>query len=111
MFDFMTPKVPKVTVEVVKKAIDTKEDFLLLDVRTRQEYDKSHLTGAMNIPVDEVAEKAPKVLRDKNKTIYVYCFSGSRSILAVDALLQLGYTKVFDMSHGMLAWRAKGYLI
>jgi phage shock protein E len=109
MFNFMTPKVPKVDAEVVKNAIDAKKDFILLDVRTREEYVKNHLSEAINIPVDEVAEKALKIIPDKNKTIYVYCFSGSRSILAVDALIQLGYKKVFDMSHGMLAWRAKGY--
>ena len=109
MFGFLSPKVPQIDAEVVKKAIDTKEDFALLDVRTPQEFAKSKIAGSINIPVVEVQNKVEKMLPDKNKTVYVYCLSGSRSVHAVDAMVKLGYTNVHDMKSGLLAWRVKGY--
>ncbi|SRR6266568_7935442 len=109
MFDFISPKVPKVEAEDIKKALDEKRDFVLLDVRTPQEYLKGHIDSSRNIPVDAVSDKVEQLFPDKNKTTYVYCFSGSRSVLAVETMIKLGYTNVFNMSHGLLAWRAKGY--
>jgi phage shock protein E len=109
MTDFVLPIVPHVDADTVKKAIDTKTEFLLLDVRTRQEYCKEHINKSINIPVDEVSKKVEQELPDKDKTIFVYCFSGSRSAYAVETLVKLGYSRVFDMKHGLLAWRAKSY--
>jgi rhodanese-related sulfurtransferase len=107
MDDFSEPKVPQVTAEDVKKAIDEKEDCILLDVRTPGEYARGKIAGSINLPVDKVDCDVLKVLLDKSAKVYVYCLSGSRSIHAVDAMVKLGYTNVFDMEHGLLAWRAK----
>lgn len=109
MFNIFMPKVPKIAVSEVKKAIDDKKDIVLLDVRTPEEFAKGHLQGSFNIPVDVVSEKIEQLLPSKDKTIYVYCLSGSRSVMAVEAMLKKGYTHVFDMDHGLLAWRVKGY--
>lgn len=100
---------PHVDVDVVKKATDAGEDCLLLDVRTRQEYEKGHIENSSNIPFDELTEHMDELPEDKHKKIYVYCFSGSRSEPAVEQLLNMGYDNVFDVNHGLLAWRAKKY--
>lgn len=100
---------PHVDVDLVKKAIDAHEDCLLLDVRTRQEYAKEHIRSSVNIPFDELTEHKETLPEDKHKKIYVYCFSGSRSASAVDQLLKMDYDNVFDVNHGLLAWRAKRY--
>ncbi len=105
----MFPNLPNISAEKVKMAIDAKTDVLLLDVRTTSEYARGKIAGAINVPVDEVANKIASVLPDKTKTIYVYCLSGSRSVFAVDAMLKLGYKNVFNMTSGLLAWRVKGY--
>lgn len=68
-------------------------DFILLDVRTKEEYDKSHLKGAINIPYDEINEDT---ILDKNLLIFVYCKSGNRSSIAFENLTNLGYN-VYDL--------------
>lgn len=107
MDDFSEPKVPQVTADEVKKAIDGKQTCVLLDVRTPGEYARGKIEGSINLPVDKVDSDILTVIPDKSAKIYVYCLSGSRSIYAVDTMVNLGYTNVFDMAHGLLAWRAK----
>jgi rhodanese-related sulfurtransferase len=109
MFNISSPNVPQIDASDVKKAIDTKADVFLLDVRTPQEFAKGNIAGSRNLPVDEVQNKVEKLLPDKSKTIYVYCLSGSRSVHAVAAMVKLGYKNVYDMRSGLLAWRVKGY--
>ena len=107
MDDFSEPNVPRVTVEDVKKSIDTKEHCIVLDVRTSGEYARGRIEGSINVSVDTIESDIEKKVPDKGQRVYVYCLSGSRSVYAVDAMLKLGYTNVFDMEHGLLAWRAK----
>ena len=109
MFNFGLPKVPKTEVLELKNAIDAKEDFMLLDVRTPEEYAEGNIRGSFNIPVDRISEKVEQLLPEKDKTIYVYCWSGTRSVHAVNAMMKLGYTNVFNVNNGLLAWQAKGY--
>lgn len=68
-------------------------NYIILDVRTKEEYHESHLIEAQNIPYDEIDET---VALDKEKTIFVYCKSGVRSKKAYDTLKRLGYT-VYDL--------------
>jgi len=68
--------------------------YILLDVRTPEEYNMERLKGAKLIPVDELAARAPKDLPDKNATILVYCQSGIRAKSAVKLLIQMGYKDV-----------------
>ena len=63
-------------------------NYIIVDVRTKEEYDESHVKGAINIPYDEIDEKTNL---DKTKTILVYCKSGNRSTKAFDTLTSLGY--------------------
>ena len=93
----------KITPEEVKNMIDNQEEFVILDVRGKGEYDGGHLPGAINLPVIEIPFKAIKLLPDKNKTIVVYCLSGGRSKRAAMGLEKLGYTDVRDMG-GISGW-------
>lgn len=106
---FFGKVIPQVGVEEVKKALDEKQDIVLLDVRTSDEYTKARITGSVLIPHDEIGKKIEKSIPDKNKKVYVYCLSGSRSVLAVDTLKKLGYKNVYNVTSGLLAWRAKQY--
>jgi len=108
MFNFLK-SVQSITAEEVKKALDAKADVTMVDVRTPEEYKKGHLEGSLLLPVATVSGKAASLLKDKKRTLYVYCLSGSRSIQATDILLKLGYTNTFNMTSGLLAWKAKGY--
>jgi len=105
MFDFIMPKVPQVEVKDLADAIKSKKDLVILDVRTPQEFAREKINGSINLPVDQVEDKIEKEIVDKNKTIYTYCMSGSRSVFAVQTMVKLGYKNVFDVKKGLLAWR------
>lgn len=69
-----------------------KEDAVLVDVRTKDEYNSKHIKDALNIPLDKISD----IELEKNKKIIVYCQSGKRSKLAANVLIELGFSKVYD---------------
>ena len=69
--------------------IKNANNYILVDVRTKEEYDEGHLKDALNIPYDIIDEN---VELDKSKTILVYCKSGKRASTAETTLKNLGYT-------------------
>ena len=95
-----------ITAEEAKQIMDTQEDYIILDVRTREEYDQGHIPGAIVISHDEIGEKAEKVLTDKNQLILVYCRSGRRSKIAAELLVELGYTNILEFG-GINDWPYK----
>ena len=92
-----------ITAEEAKRIMDSEGGYIILDVRTQEEYDEGHIPGATQISHEEIAEKAEEVLTDKNQLILVYCRSGRRSKLAAEALLELGYTNIKEFG-GILDW-------
>lgn len=80
----------------------------LIDVRTPQEFAGGHIKGALNIPVDELAQRLSRVPRDM--PVVVYCRSGNRSATASRILRDAGYSTVYDMG-GIIAWQSAGYPI
>ena len=92
-----------ITAEEAKKIMDTEEGYIILDVRTQEEYDEGHIPGAIVISHEEIEEKAEKVLTDKNQLILVYCRSGRRSKIAAEALVELGYTNIKEFG-GIIDW-------
>ena len=92
-----------ITAEEAKQIMDSEEDYIILDVRTQDEYDQGHIPGAIVISHEEIAEKAEKVLTDKDQLILVYCRSGRRSKIAAEALVELGYTNIKEFG-GIIDW-------
>ena len=92
-----------ITAEEAKQIMDTEEGYVILDVRTQEEYDQGHIPGAIVISHEEIAEKADEVLTDKDQLILVYCRSGRRSKIAAEALVELGYTNIKEFG-GIIDW-------
>ena len=92
-----------ITAEEAKQIMDSEEGYIILDVRTQEEYDQGHIPGATQISHEEIAEKAEDVLTDKNQLILVYCRSGRRSKIAAEALVELGYTNIKEFG-GIIDW-------
>ena len=92
-----------ITAEQAKEIMDSQEDYIILDVRTQDEFDESRIPGAILIPHDEITEKAEDLLTDKEQLILVYCRSGRRSKLAAEALVELGYTNIKEFG-GIIDW-------
>ena len=74
---------------------------ILLDVRSKQEYDEYHLEGAICIPTYELASAISKITVNKEQTIIVYCQSGARSKKAVNLLRKMGYQNLFEIEGGI----------
>lgn len=92
-----------ITAEQAKEIMDSQEDYIILDVRTQDEFDESRIPGAILIPHDEITENAEDLLTDKDQLILVYCRSGRRSKLAAEALVELGYTNIKEFG-GIIDW-------
>lgn len=94
------------TYQELQNKINAKENFVLLDVRTQEEYDAGHIASAVLLPYDEITVKAASVLPEKEKEIVLYCRSGRRSAIAKKALVELGYQKVEDFG-GINRWQGE----
>jgi rhodanese-related sulfurtransferase len=77
-----------------------KKESVLIDVRTKREYDSGHLESAINIDIYQRDFRVQIDNLDKNKTYYVYCKTGIRSKSAVNYMVQSGFTKVCDLEGG-----------
>ena len=97
-----------ITVEKVYEILNTQKDnYVILDVRTKEEFDSGHLDSAVLIPVDDLEARYGGLA--KSKPIIVYCRSGRRSAKAAVILVNKGFSPVYDMTGGIDAWKNKGY--
>ena len=72
-------------------------EYLILDVRSREAYNKGHLDNAVNIEYDSLVEKADEVLKDRGATVYVYGEDSGKSCAAAQKLSDIGYTSVAEI--------------
>ena len=88
----------KVTCEQKDEILKYDNNPVLIDVRTEEEYDESHLENAINIPYEIIVDVVSKNNNIKKDTpIIVYCRSGARSAKAKESLINAGYTSVYDL--------------
>jgi len=80
--------------------VNNNKNVILLDVRSKQEYDEGHLKGAINIPVYELEYRVEE-LKDKESIIIAYCSAGIRSRKAIGILKKLGYKNLYNVEDGV----------
>lgn len=78
-------------------------DYVILDVRTPDEYVENHIKGAINVPNETIGDEEIAALPDKNQQIFVYCRSGNRSKQASEKLVALGYDNIVEFG-GIKDW-------
>lgn len=93
----------QISAKEAKEIMDSGEEYILLDVRSEEEFAEKHIPGAVLIPHTEIADRAEEELPDKEKYILVYCRSGNRSKIAAQILADLGYTGVSEFG-GINSW-------
>ena len=71
----------------------SENEYTIIDVRTKEEYEEQHIVESINIPYDEIGKE---INIDKEQILFVYCQSGNRSKIAFNKLTNLGYT-VYDL--------------
>ena len=79
------------------------QEVVVVDVRTRKEYDGGHIENAVLVPSESIGSEMPEALPDKEATLLIYCRSGRRSKEAAQKLLSLGYQSVYDFG-GVIDW-------
>ena len=79
------------------------QEVVVVDVRTREEYESRHIENAVLVPNESIGSEMPEALPDKEATLLIYCRSGRRSKDAAQKLLALGYQSVYDFG-GVIDW-------
>ena len=94
----------------LREKIDRDDDFHLVEVLPRDSFEEGHLPSAVNIPGEELRERAPAALPDRDAEIVVYCANPSceASPRAARILTEMGYTNVMDYAGGKEHWKEGG---
>jgi rhodanese-related sulfurtransferase len=91
-----------ISTEELKQAIAQNEGFVIVDVRSPEEFATGRVPGAINIPLDSIEKRSAEIPKDKS--VVLTCRSGRRSGLAQETLRQLGYTNIRNHIGGILQW-------
>lgn len=102
--DNMKTTVDNTNVNKTEAVAKIQNGAILLDVRSKEEYDAGHIDGALLLPLDDIVFKMKDLYPDQNKTYIVYCQSGNRSNMALQRLKDMGYEHVYDLG-SIKNWR------
>lgn len=81
-----------------------KGKYVLVDVRTPEEFAEGHIPGAILIPHDQMEERHGELAEYKDKPLLLICRSGKRSVFAAEVLAEHGYQNLYNLKGGMLQW-------
>ncbi|MBX3205182.1 MAG: molybdopterin-synthase adenylyltransferase MoeB [Labilithrix sp.] len=99
----------EVSLDELKRRLDAKEPYTLLDVREKEEFRAGFIPGAISIPRGFLEIQVEGRVPDKATKIVAYCAGGTRSALAAKTLAELGYTNVETANPGFVRWKDLGY--
>lgn len=86
--------------------MEEESGYIIVDVRRPDEFNEGHIHDAINIPNEEITDRMPPALPDKNQLILIYCRSGNRSKEAAQKLADMGYTNVYEFG-GISTWEGE----
>lgn len=92
----------------VKRKVDRKETFHLVDVREESEFAADHLPGAKHLGRGILERDVEKAIPDLDAEIVLYCGGGFRSALACESVQKMGYTHLLSLAGGFSEWVARG---
>ncbi len=87
------------------------ENAIILDVRTPQEYSRGHIAGSTAIDIADPNFVSKLKLLQKDKTILIYCLTGSRSYVAGNYMNQNGFKKIYNLQQGIMDWSRQGFAL
>ena len=93
----------QINAEEAATMMEEESSYIILDVRTTEEYSEKHIPGAINIPNETIGTEDIPELPDKEQLILVYCRRGNRSKQASEKLVNLGYTNIVEFG-GINDW-------
>ena len=106
--EIISKTIPLISAEELKKVENTKKPLLIIDAREANEFNVSHIKGAMHVGYNNFTiSKLEKI--EKNTTIVVYCSVGYRSEKVGERLKKVGFKKIMNLQGGIFDWKNKGY--
>ncbi|MBK9263501.1 MAG: molybdopterin-synthase adenylyltransferase MoeB [Polyangiaceae bacterium] len=103
--------IPTVSLEEIKRRIESKEPMVLVDVREKEENRAGYIPGAISVPRGFLEMQIEAKVPDKDAHVVLYCAGGTRSLLASKTLQDLGYTHVENVNPGFVRWKDMAYPI
>lgn len=106
-------KISSIEAETLNKWIETKKDFILLDVREPEEIIAVNIdiNNKINIPRGTVEFNVQRLIQNKNQHIVVMCSHGIRSTIVTDILNKFGYINVYNLKDGLFSWVNSGHRV
>jgi rhodanese-related sulfurtransferase len=101
-------KAPHISSQQLSGYLSGEENYVLLDIRTEEEYQAGHIQGAQWFPRGKLEYYIQGLIKDPDSRIVLYCRTGGRSALATLTLQDMGYTNVVDLNGGFKEWVAEG---
>jgi rhodanese-related sulfurtransferase len=96
----------QISMEEAVKMMENETDYIILDVRTPEEYAEKHIPNAINVPNETIGSEEIAELPRKDQMILVYCRSGNRSKQAAEKMVALGYSNVYEFG-GINDWKGE----
>ena len=100
------PTIKYSSMDEIVQIMNENKDYIILDVRTIEEYNEGHIPNAICIPNETIGEDIVSKLPNKEQLILIYCRSGNRSKQAAKKLNQLGYTNLIEFG-GIIDWKGE----
>lgn len=111
LVDDAKTRIEEINPDEVKEKLEGDENFVLLDVREQDEWEKSHIAGAEYLGKGVIERDIETEYPNIDEEIILYCGGGFRSALASDSLQKMGYNNVKSLAGGFRSWTEAGYPI
>ena len=102
-------RIRETTIPELKKRLEAREEFHLIDVREDHEWAAGHIPGAIHLCKGIIERDIEEKIPNREAEILLYCGGGFRSALVADNLQKMGYKKVVSVDGGWRGWRAAGF--
>lgn len=102
--DFKMSIYKDINSEKLNNMINKNENILLLDVRTKEEYNTMHIQNSVNIPLQDLEDNLDDILSYTDKDVVIYCRSGKRSITAAYILEANGFRHIYNLKYGIIGY-------
>lgn len=91
--------------------LDAGEKYIIIDVRSAEEYAAGHIPGAINVDFGKLFFSITTLVPNADTEVIIYCRSGGRSVIATKLLVDLGYKNATNLKGGFMDWAKAGYLV
>ena len=102
-------RIRETTIPELKKRLEAREEFHLIDVREDHEWAAGHIPGAIHLSKGIIERDIEEKIANRAAEILLYCGGGFRSALVADNLQKMGYKNVVSVDGGWRGWRAAGF--